>query len=125
MDENKIGTAVIKAAMAVHSALWPGLLESAYEHCLSYELERARLAVRRQFLLPIRYQDLAIDAGYRVDILVEGEVVLELKTVEKVLPVHSAQVLSYLRLGGYKLGYLLNFHIEHMRGGIKRLVNAL
>jgi GxxExxY protein len=101
------------------------LLESAYEHCLSYEIGRAGLTVRRQILLPIRYHNLAIDAGYRIDVLVEGKVVLELKAVEKVLPVHSAQVLSYLRLGAYRLGYLLYFHVEHMRDGIKRVVNGL
>ena len=119
------GRQIIDAAIKVHKSLGPGLLESAYEHCLSYEIGRAGLTVRRQILLPIRYHNLAIDAGYRIDVLVEGKVVLELKAVEKVLPVHSAQVLSYLRLGAYRLGYLLNFHVEHMRDGIKRVVNGL
>lgn len=123
--ENKIGDAIIASAMKVHAAVGPGLLESAYETCLLYELEKLRLPARRQVSIPIRYEDLTIDNGYRVDLLIGDLVVVELKTVEAILPVHRSQLLSYLRLGGFKLGYLLNFHVAHMRDGIVRMVNGL
>jgi len=125
MTENEIGTAIIGAAIKVHSVFGPGLLESAYEACLVYELEKLRLQVRKQVLVPIRYEDLSIDNGYRIDLLVEDRVVVELKSVETVLPVHRGQLLSYLRLGGYKLDYLLNFNVTQMRDGVIRLVNGL
>ena len=125
MIENEIGDVIISAAMKVHSAVGPGLLESAYETCLLYELERQRIAARRQVLIPIRYQDLTIDNGYRIDLLVGDRVVVELKSVEAILPVHRGQLLSYLKLGGFKLGYLLNFHVAHMRDGIVRMANGL
>jgi GxxExxY protein len=92
---------------------------------LLYELEKQGLAVQRQVLIPLRYEDLTIDIGYRVDLLVEDCVVVELKALETILPVHRAQLLSYLRLGGFRLGYLLNFNVARMRGGIVRLVNGL
>ena len=111
--------------MKVHSAVGPGLLESAYEVCLAYELDKQRLRLRKQVLVPIRYEEMTIDNGYRIDLLVEDLVVVELKAVATVLPVHRGQFLSYLRLGGFKLGYLLNFHVAHMRDGIVRLVNGL
>jgi GxxExxY protein len=123
MTENDIGTAIIASAMRVHSAVGPGLLESAYETCLLYELEKQHLPVRRQVLIPIRYQDLTIDNGYRVDLLVADRVVVELKVVDTILPVHRGQLLSYLKLGDFKLGYLLNFHVAHMRDGIVRMAN--
>ena len=125
MTENEIGDAIIAAAMKVHSVAGPGLLESAYETCLLYELEKRSLPVRRQALIPIRYEGLLIDNGYRADLLVADRVVVELKAVESILPIHKAQLLSYLRLGGFKLGYLLNFHVAHMRDGINRMVNGL
>jgi GxxExxY protein len=125
VTENKIGDAIIGAAMRIHSALGPGLLESAYETCLLYELEKQGLLARRQVLIPIRYEALTIDNGYRVDLLIGDLVVVELKAVEAILPVHRSQLLSYLRLGGFKLGYLLNFHVAHMRAGIVRMVNGL
>ena len=111
--------------MAVHSNLGPGLLESAYELCLSHELAKRGLCVGNQLTIPIRYAALTIDNGYRIDLLVNGSVVVELKSIEAVLPVHRGQLLSYLRLGGFKLGYLLNFNVAHMREGIVRLVNGL
>lgn len=111
--------------MKVHSAVGPGLLESAYELCLGHELSRQGLGVRSQVPISIRYEDLAVDHGYRVDLLVNDRVVVELKAVEAVLPVHRGQLLSYLRLGGFKLGYLLNFNVAHMRDGIIRMVNGL
>jgi GxxExxY protein len=93
--------------------------------CLLYELEKQGLSVQRQVLIPIRYEELTIDNGYRVDLLVGERVLVELKAVEAIVPVHRAQLLSYLRLGGFKLGYLLNFHVAHMRDGIARMVNGL
>ena len=125
MTEEDIGHAVIGAAMRIHSALGPGLLESAYESCLVYELEKQRIGVRSQLSIPIRYENLAIENGYRIDLLVGGLVVVELKAVPVILPVHRGQLLTYLRLGGFKLGYLFNFDVAHMRDGIVRLVNGL
>lgn len=125
MTENEIGDSVIAAAMRVHSVVGPGLLESAYEACPRYELERKELQVRTQVMLPVRYDDLVLDAGYRIDMLIEGLVVIELKTVQAILPVHKGQLLSYLKLGGFKVGYLLNFHVAQMRDGITRMVNGL
>jgi GxxExxY protein len=125
MTENEIGQTVIGATLKVHSVLGPGLLESAYEACLIYELEKRRMRARRQAAVALRYEDLVIDNGYRVDLLIEDLVVLELKAVETILPVHRSQLLSYLRLGGFKLGYLLNFNVAHMRDGITRIVNGL
>jgi len=125
MTEDEIGTAIIGAAIKVHSVVGPGLLESAYEACLRYELERLHLRTRSQVVIPIKYEGLLIDNGYRIDLLVEDRVAVELKAIETILPVHRAQLLSYLRLGGFRLGYLLNFHVPQMRNGIIRLVNGL
>jgi GxxExxY protein len=124
-SENEIGTAIIGAAIEVHSLVGPGLLESAYEACLVYELEEHGFNVQRQNTLPLRYKDLALDIAYRTDLIVENLVVVELKTVDAILPVHRNQLLSYLRLGGFKLGYLLNFHVAQMRDGIVRMANGL
>ncbi len=125
MIEEDIGHAVIGAAMKVHSAVGPGLLESAYEMCLIYELEKQRISVQSQISIPIRYEELTIENGYRIDLLVGGLVVVELKAVPAILPVHRGQLLGYLKLGGFKLGLLLNFNVAHMRDGIVRLVNGL
>ena len=125
MTEEQIGHALIGAALKVHSAVGPGLLESAYETCLLYELEKRNLPVRRQVMIPFRYEALTIDNGYRIDLLIGDLVVVELKALETILPVHRAQLLSYLRLGSFKLGYLLNFNVAHMREGIVRIVNGL
>jgi GxxExxY protein len=125
MTENEIGTAIVDAAMKVHSQLGPGLLESAYGLCIAHELRMADLSVRQEVVIPIRYNSLTIQNGYRIDLLVNDRVVIELKVLEAVLPVHKAQLLSYLRLGSFKLGYLLNFHVAHMRDGITRMVNGL
>ena len=125
MTENEIGDAIIASAMKVHTALGPGLLESAYETCLIYELEKQGVPVRRQALIPIRFEDLTIDNGYRADLLVGDRVVVEFKAVESILPVHRGQLLSYLRLGGFKLGYLLNFNVARLRDGIVRMANGL
>ena len=123
--ENQTGTVVVGAALAVHSRLGPGLLESAYGICLAHEMAKRGLRVREQVYVPIHYDSLGIENGYRLDLLVEDAVVVELKSIEAVLPVHRGQVLSFLRLGGFRLGYLLNFNVAHMRDGITRLVNRL
>jgi GxxExxY protein len=122
---NTIGSEIVGSAMTIHSALGPGLLESAYELCLSHELVKRGLRVRNQLNIPLHYDTLSIDNGYRIDLLVNDLVVVELKAIESVLPVHRGQLLSYLRLGGFKLGYLLNFNVAHMRDGIVRMVNGL
>jgi GxxExxY protein len=123
--ENEIGTAIIGAAIRMHSALGPGLLESAYEACLAYELAKQGFRVQAQVTVPLKYEELSIEAAYRADLLVENLVVVELKVVDALLPVHRSQLLSYLRLGGFKLGYLLNFNVDHMRDGITRMVYRL
>jgi GxxExxY protein len=125
MTIEEVGYAVIGAAMKIHSVVGPGLLESAYETCLLYELEKQHLRVQRQVVIPIRYEELIVDNGYRIDVLVDEAVVVELKAVAAILPVHRGQLLSYLRLGGFKLGFLLNFQVAHMRDGIVRMVNGL
>jgi GxxExxY protein len=125
VTEEEIGHSIIGAAIKVHSVVGPGLLESAYEMCLLYELEKQHLPARRQVMIPIRYEGLTIDNGYRVDLLIGERVVVELKAVEAILPVHRGQLLSYLRLGGFKLGFLLNFHAARMRDGIVRMVNGI
>ncbi len=123
--ENEIGEAILGAAMKVHSALGPGLLETVYEVCLAHELEKQGHNIRRQVSLPVEYDGKRIDAGFRPDILVADKVLVEVKAVERMAPIHTAQILTYLRLSGYKLGYLLNFNVVHMRDGIKRVVNGL
>jgi len=122
---NGIGEKLIGASLRVHTALGPGLLESAYEACLVHELTKVRLAAQRQLVLPILYDGVALDAGYRLDLLIEGQVVVELKAVEQLTNVHTAQVLNYLKLGGFRLGYLLNFNVARMKDGIRRVVNDL
>ncbi len=124
MDENTIGGEVLKSAMKVHTSLGPGLLESVYELCLVHELSKSGLKAERQVALPVRYDGLEINGGFRVDVLVDDLVVIEVKAVEKLLPVHKSQLLTYLRLSGCKLGYLLNFNVPHMRDRIKRVVNG-
>ena len=125
MNENEVGKIVLGAALRVHTALGPGLLESAYEICLAHEIVKQGLSIKQQVLLPVHYDGLELDAGYRLDLLVHNKVIVELKAVEKLLPVHTAQLLSYLKLSQLALGYLLNFNVVHMRDGIKRVVNKL
>jgi GxxExxY protein len=124
-DVNEVSGIVVDTAMKVHTALGPGLLESAYGACLLHELGKRRLKVKSQAALPVVYDDVKIDVGYRIDLLVEDVVVVELKAVEKLMPIHDAQLLSYLRLGGYKVGLLINFNVLHLKDGIKRMVNNL
>ncbi len=123
MQINDITGQIIDAAMRVHSALGPGLLESAYEKCLLYELRSRGLNAVAQIELPVIYRDVKIDLGYRIDLLVEDEVVVEVKAIEAIHPVHHAQLISYLKLSNKKVGLLINFHVEHLKDGITRLVN--
>jgi GxxExxY protein len=116
---------VIGAAIEVHRALGPGLLESAYETCLCHELRLRKMPFERQKELPVRYKGVQLDCGYRLDVLVASAVVVELKAIEALLPIHEAQVLSYLRLGGWPIGLLINFHVPVLKHGIKRIVRGL
>jgi GxxExxY protein len=125
MEINRISGMIVDAAMKVHTALGPGLLESAYEACLVHELRKAGLRVRTQVALPVVYDGVQLDVGYRIDLLVEELVVVEIKTVESLLPIHKAQLISYLKLSGRQLGLLINFNTVHLRDGIKRIVNRL
>ena len=125
MHVDEISGQIVDAAIRVHSALGPGLLESAYEACLAYELRKRGLRVLVQHPLPVVYDGVRLDVGYRMDMLVEDTVVVDLKAVAKVLPVHEAQLLSYLKLSDRKVGLLINFHVLHLRDGIKRMVNEL
>ncbi|MFK8059328.1 MAG: GxxExxY protein [Polaribacter sp.] len=125
MDNNKITEKIIGAAIEVHKALGPGLLESAYQECLYYELKSLGLNVKKEIALPIVYKEIKLNHGYRIDLLVENEIVLELKTVEAFTDVHSAQILTYLKLGNYPLGLLINFHTKLLKNGIKRFINTL
>lgn len=122
---NALTDAIIGAAIEVHRALGPGLLESAYEECLARELELRRIPFERQKPLPIKYKGFELDCGYRVDLLVAGEVVVEVKAVDALIPIHRAQLLTYLKLGGWKVGLLINFHASLLKSGIKRLVLGL
>jgi GxxExxY protein len=117
---NRLTAMIIGAAIEVHRYLGPGLLESAYELCLLYELEQLGLRVERQKGLPLVYKDVGLEIGYRIDLLVEGLIVVEIKAVENVLPVHEAQVLTYLKLSGCPLGLLLNFNVPLLKDGIHR-----
>jgi GxxExxY protein len=122
MELNDISEAVIGAAIEVHRLMGPGLLESAYEECLARELALRGISFERQRDLTVEYKGVRLDCGYRLDFLVEGRVVAEVKAVEHLLPVHDAQLMSYLRLGGWQLGLLINFHVPILREGIRRRV---
>jgi GxxExxY protein len=122
MQLNDITHEILDSAYKVHTALGPGLLESAYRACLAYELRKKGLKVEEEKPLPLVYEDVKLDCGYRIDILVENQVVVELKTVETFTDVHTAQVLTYLKLSGNKVGLLLNFYTKSLKDGIKRLI---
>jgi len=119
---DRVATEIVDAPYKVHSELGPGLLESAYEVCLEHELAKRGLAVRRQVSLPVVYDSIEIEAGYRLDLVVEESVIVELKSVDTLLQIHLAQVLTYLKLGGFKLGFLVNFNVTRIKDGIKRIV---
>ena len=124
-DINRISGQIVDSAMKVHTQLGPGLLESAYEACLKHELRKRGLSALSQVGLPVVYDGQRIDVGYRLDLLVEESIVVELKAVSQLIPLHEAQLLSYLKLGGFKLGLLINFNTLRLKDGIKRMVNRL
>ncbi len=125
MELKEVSGHVVDAAMKVHTALGPGLLESAYQACLAHELRKRGLHVVTELLLPVHYDGISIEVGYRIDLLVEDVVIVELKVVERLAPIHEAQLLSYLKLSDRRVGLLINFHVRHLRDGIKRMVNGL
>jgi len=125
MDIEQIGSEIVDSAIKVHRALGPGLLESAYQECLAFELRQRGLKVSCEVILPVIYEEIEIDAGYRIDMLIEDSVIIENKTVECILPVHRAQVLTYLKMKDFRLGYLLNWYVPKMVDGIRRYANQL
>jgi GxxExxY protein len=118
----KVGKAVLDAALKVHSALGPGLLESVYETCTAFEVRESSLQVASQVTLPVTYKDIKMDAGLRLDMLVENCVIVEFKSVETINPIFDAQLITYLKLTGIRLGFLINFNVVHLKNGIKRIV---
>ena len=123
MDIEKVAKEIVDAAIKVHRTLGPGLFESTYQKCLAYELRKRGLRVDCEVVLPIVYDGVEIESGYRLDMLVDDLIVVENKTVDNTTPVHSAQLLTYLRLGGYELGFLLNWKVTLMKQGISRIIN--
>lgn len=120
---DQISHGIIGAAIEVHRHLGPGLLESAYEACLVFEIEKLGMKVEEQKPLPVVYKEVKLDCGYRLDLVVEDEIIVEIKAIEKLLPIHDAQLLSYLRLTRKKVGLLMNFHVPVLKDGLKRIVN--
>lgn len=125
MTENELSKVVFDCALKVHQSLGPGLLESAYEECLFYELKKIGLDVQKQKALPLVYEEVKLDVGYRIDIIVENKLIIEVKSVEALNDVHFAQLLTYLKLTNCKLGLLINFNVSLIKNGIKRIVNNL
>ena len=125
MTEDEISNKIIGLAIEVHKALRPGLLESAYQECLYYKIIQSGLSAEKEKPMPLVFEEVKLDCGYRIDILVEGKVVIETKSVEALNDVHMAQTLTYLKLGGYKLGLLINFNVFVLKNGLKRVVNNL
>jgi GxxExxY protein len=124
MMENDISGHVIGATIEVHKALGPGLLESAYEECLFYKLFQSGLYIEKEKPMPLIFEDVRLECGYRIDLLVEHKVVIEIKSVEALNDIHLAQTLTYMKLGGYKLGLLINFNVLKLKDGIKRVING-
>jgi GxxExxY protein len=120
---DQISHGIIGAAIEVHRHLGPGLLESAYEACLVFEIKKLGMKVEEQKPLPVVYKEVKLDCGYRLDLVVEDEIIVEIKAIEKLLPIHDAQLLSYLRLTRKKVGLLMNFHVPVLKDGLKRIVN--
>jgi GxxExxY protein len=125
MTENEISNRIIAAAIEVHKNLGPGLLESAYKECLYYKLSQQGLQVVKEKPMPLIFENVKLDCGYRIDILVENKVLIEIKSVDALNDIHLAQVLTYLKLGNFKLGLLINFNVVSLKAGIKRVVNGL
>jgi len=125
VDLEEIGSHVVNSAIKIHRALGPGLLESAYQQCLAYELRRLGLQVECEVVIPIQYEEIQIDNGYRVDMLINDVVIVENKTVDRLLRIHMAQILTYLKMKDLRLGYLINWNVKLIKDGIQRLVNNL
>ena len=125
MTENEIANRILGCALEVHKSLGPGLLESAYKECLFYKLSKEGLHVVKEKPMPLVFEEIQLECGYRIDLLVENKVVIELKSVEALNDVHLAQTLTYLKLGNYKLGLLMNFNVSLLKNGIRRVVNGL
>ena len=123
MENNELTGKIIGAAIEVHKALGPGLLESAYKECLYYKLLRSELIVIKEKSMPIVFEEVILECGYRIDLLVENSIVVELKSVESLSDIHIAQTLTYMKLGNYKLGLLINFNVLMLKDGIKRIIN--
>jgi GxxExxY protein len=121
-EAERLAVAIVDSALKVHKALGPGLLESAYEHCLAHELTLRGIPVSRQVVVPVTYEGVTLDAGYRLDLVVDDLVIVEIKAVDALSRVHEAQLLTYLRLSGVRLGFLMNFNVELFKQGLKRLV---
>lgn len=124
MNENLLSNRVIGLAIEVHRALGPGLLESAYEECLYYKIIQSGLRAEKQKAMPLVFEEVHLECGYRIDILVEGSLVVEVKSCEALHPIFLAQTLTYLKLGGHRLGLLINFNVEVLKNGIKRVING-
>jgi GxxExxY protein len=124
MHENEIANKVIGLAIEVHRALGPGLLESAYEECLYYKIVKSGLHAEKQKAMPLVFEEVRLDCGYRIDLVVENKLVVEVKSCDAIHPIFLAQTLTYLRLGDYRLGLLINFNVELLRDGIKRVING-
>lgn len=125
MTENEISKVIVNCAYKVHTALGPGLLESSYQECLFYELQKEGLTVEKQKPLPLIYEEVKLDIGYRVDLMVNNKVIIEIKSIDALNDVHMAQILTYLKLSGCRLGLLINFNIALIKNGIRRVVNKL
>lgn len=125
MDENEISKIVFECALKVHKILGPGLLESAYKECLFYELKKVGLKIEKQKALPLIYEEVKLDVGYRIDIIIENKFIVEVKSVESLNDVHLAQLLTYLRLSNCKLGLLINFNVSLLKNGVKRVINGI
>jgi len=122
MKFDQLSNQVIGCALEVHRNLGPGLLESTYEQCLAYELNTAGIPFKLQYPFPVEYKSIKLDCGYRIDVLVDDTIILELKSVDKILPIHQAQLLTYMKLAGISIGLLINFNVNYLKDGIKRMV---
>jgi GxxExxY protein len=122
--DNELTGEIIKSVLKVHSALGPGLLESAYQECLYYEIRKSGLLVEKEKALPLVYEDIKLDCGYRIDLIVENKIIVEVKSVDALADIHLAQVLTYLKLSGNRFGLLINFNMVRLKDGIKRVVNG-
>jgi GxxExxY protein len=125
MNENEISNRIIGLAIEVHQSLGPGLLESAYKECLYYKLKKSGFSVDKEKPMPLIFEEVKLECGYRIDILVESKVVIEIKSIEALNEVHLAQILTYMKLGGFKLGLLINFNVSLVKDGIRRVVNRI